>query len=154
MRRRKATTRKQRKTLGAKTHGNILGAHILLYSTDAEADRAFFRDVLGFRYVDVGEGWLIFAMPAAETAIHPSNGEFVQQHAGHRLLGSVLYLMCDDLPARMAALQAKGTRSTEVEKAPWGIRTTVPLPTGGEIGMYQPTHATALGLGTRREHTG
>lgn len=146
MRRRKATTRKQKKTRSAKTHGRILGAHILLYSADAEADRAFFRDVLGFRWVDAGEGWLIFAMPAAETAIHPSSGDFVQQHAGHRLLGAVLYLMCDDLQAYLATLKAQGVRCTEIEKAPWGIRTTIPLPSGGEIGLYQPTHATALNL--------
>src|SRR6185369_9721238 len=77
----------------------IIGAHFLLYSKDPEADRAFFRDVLQFRAVDVGQGWLIFALPPAELGIHPSNGEFVQAHAEHPILGAVLYLMCDDLLA-------------------------------------------------------
>lgn len=124
----------------------IIGAHFLLYSPDPEADRAFFRDVLGFRSADVGEGWLIFAMPPAEAAIHPLDGEFSQRHAGHELLGAVLYLMCDNLDAMIASLKAKNVECTELETAPWGIRTTIPLPSGGEIGLYQPTHVTALNL--------
>jgi catechol 2,3-dioxygenase-like lactoylglutathione lyase family enzyme len=124
----------------------ITGAHFLLYSKDPEADRAFFRDVLGFRSVDLGEGWLIFALPPAEVAVHPSNGDFVQFHAGHELLGAVLYPMCDDLYGFINSLQAKNVRYTEIEEAPWGIKTTLPLPSGGQIGLYQPTHPTALGL--------
>ena len=127
----------------------ILGAHILFYSTDPEADRCFFRDVLGFRSVDVGDGWLIFAMPPAEAAIHPSDDEFSQSHAGQRLLGAVLYLMCDDLNASMAELRAKNVRCTEVQTANWGISTTIPLPSGAAIGLYQPAHPTALNLKTK-----
>ncbi len=124
----------------------IIGTHFLLYSNDAETDRAFFRDVLGFRYVDAGEGWLIFAMSPAEAGIHPLEGEFSQQHAGHSLLGGVLYLMCDDLKAHIATLKTKSVQCSEIETAPWGITTTIALPSGGRIGLYQPRHKTALDL--------
>lgn len=77
----------------------ITGAHVLFYSKDPEADREFFRDVLGFPHVDLGHGWLIFKLPPAEAALHPQMDQnFAQRHAGHELLGAVLYLMCDDLP--------------------------------------------------------
>ena len=124
----------------------IIGAHVLLYSRNADADRAFFRDVLGFPFVDVGGGWLIFGLPPAETAVHPLDGDFAQRHAGHELMGSVLYLMCDDLDEHIAALKKKNVRCTEVKTEQWGIRTTIPLPSGGEIGLYQPTHKTAFNL--------
>jgi len=124
----------------------VTGAHILLYSQDPEGDRAFFRDVLGFPFVDVGHGWLIFALPPAEMAVHPADDEAVQAHAGHPLLGAVLYLMCDDLHALIRSLEAKGVRCTEVTEEPWGMKTTLRLPSGGEIGLYQPSHPTALGL--------
>jgi len=75
----------------------ITGAHWLMYSTDPEADRAFFKDVIGFRAVDAGEGWLIFALPPSEMAVHPGDGKSVQQHAEHGLTGAVLYLMCEDI---------------------------------------------------------
>ena len=126
--------------------GGIIGAHVLLYSDNPEADRAFFHDVLEFPAVDAGGGWLIFALPPAEVGIHPSDGERRQLHGGRRLLGSVLYLMCEDLPALMKSLQAKGVTCSQVEEEDWGIKTTIPLPSGGEIGLYQPTHLTALGL--------
>ena len=124
----------------------ITGAHFLLYSKDAESDRAFLRDVLGFRSMDAGGGWLIFALPPAEMGVHPGSGNFVQRHAGHEMLGTVLYLMCDDLPSAMKSLDAKGVTCTEVEEAEWGVKTTIRLPSGGELGLYQPTHPTALGL--------
>src|SRR5438876_452469 len=121
----------------------ITGAHILLYSDNPEADRAFFRDVLGFRAVDAGEGWLIFALPPAEAGIHPSDGITGQLHGGRHLLGAVLYLMCDDLAALMKSLQAKNVTCSPVEEAPWGIKTTIQLPSGGELGLHlhlpQPT---------------
>jgi len=129
--------------------GMIIGAHFLLYSKDPEADRAFFRDVLGFPSVDVGHGWLIFAMSPAEAAIHPMDGEFSQRHAGHELLGAVLYLMCDDLQAQIASLKTKNVSCTEVQTANWGITTTIPLPSGGAIGLYQPAHPTALHLNSK-----
>jgi hypothetical protein len=127
----------------------IIGAHILLYSEKPELDRAFFSDVLGFRSVDVGHGWLIFALPPAEAALHPSDGESRQIHGGRHLLGAVLYLMCDDLKAYMKSLSAKNVSFTPVDEAPWGIKTTIRLPSGGEIGLYQPTHPTALGLNSK-----
>jgi hypothetical protein len=123
----------------------ITGAHFLLYSSDAEADRAFLRDVLRFPAVDAGGGWLIFGLPPAELGVHPANGPFSQTHGEHDLLGCVLYLMCDDLGSSMKALQAKGGSCTEIEEAEWGLKTTVRLPSGGEIGLYQPAHPTAIG---------
>ncbi len=88
----------------------IVGAHILLYSKDPEADRAFFRDVLQFRAVDIGRGWLIFKLPPAEAAVHPSSGEFAQRHSGHDLMGSLMYLMCDDLAATDCVAARTGRR--------------------------------------------
>jgi catechol 2,3-dioxygenase-like lactoylglutathione lyase family enzyme len=124
----------------------IIGAHVLLYSKDPEADRAFFRDALGFRTVDAGGGWLIFALPPAELGVHPSSGEFVQEHAEYPLLGSVLYLMCDDLRSTIRSLEEKNVRCTEIKEAEWGLATTIRLPSGGQIGLYQPTHPSPLQL--------
>ena len=122
----------------------FVGAHFLLYSTNPEADRAFLRDVLEFRAVDAGGGWLIFALPPAELGVHPSGGEFVQQHAEHNLLGTVMYLMCDDLRATIKSLESKNVKCTQIQEAGWGIKTTIPLPSGGEIGLYQASHPTAI----------
>jgi catechol 2,3-dioxygenase-like lactoylglutathione lyase family enzyme len=122
------------------------GAHLLLYSKDSEADRAFFRDVLGFPAVDAGGGWLIFGLPPAEVGIHPSEGEKRQLHGGRQLLTSVLYLMCDNLQTLIKSLEGKNVSCSPVEEEDWGIKTTTQLPSGGEIGLYQPTHPTALGL--------
>jgi hypothetical protein len=124
----------------------ITGAHILFYSTNPEADRAFVNDVLQFKGIDIGHGWMIFKLPASELAVHPGDGEFAQRHAGHVMPGALVYLMCDDLQATMAALAKKNVVCTEVETENWGIRTTIKMPSGGEIGLYQPTHPTALGL--------
>jgi catechol 2,3-dioxygenase-like lactoylglutathione lyase family enzyme len=121
----------------------ITGAHFLLYSKDPEADRAFFRDLLGFRAVDLGHGWLIFALPPAELAVHPSDANFVQKHADHDLLGAILYLMCDDLLPLVKSLEAKNVRCAPITEARWGMSTSIQLPSGGEIGLYQPTHLTA-----------
>jgi catechol 2,3-dioxygenase-like lactoylglutathione lyase family enzyme len=125
----------------------LIGAHVLLYSNDPESDRAFFRDVLGFPSVDVGHGWLIFKLPPAEAAFHPTDGaDREQSHGGRQLLGAVLYLMCDDLRAQIKLLEAKKISCTKIDQAPWGIKTTIKLPGGGEIGLYQPRHATAFDL--------
>jgi catechol 2,3-dioxygenase-like lactoylglutathione lyase family enzyme len=123
----------------------IFGAHVLLYSTNPEADRAFFRDVLQFRGVDVGAGWLIFALPPSEIAVHPSEGVFAQTHGGHSLLGAVVYLMCDDVRDTVKLLQAKDVVCGRIDQEPWGITTTIRLPSGGEVGLYQPLHQTAFG---------
>jgi catechol 2,3-dioxygenase-like lactoylglutathione lyase family enzyme len=114
----------------------ISGAHVVLYSKDAEADRAFFRDILGFKSVDAGHGWLIFALPPAEAAIHPSD-----KSGAHEL-----YFMCDDLKAEIAALAKKHVKCSEVHEERWGSITKMRLPGGGEIGLYQPKHPTALNL--------
>ena len=122
----------------------INGAHILLYSQNPDADRAFFRDVLSFPYVDVGHGWLIFKLPPSEVAVHP--GDSAERHAGHTMLGAVLYLMCDDLASVVEGLERKQVACTGIETESWGIRTTVTLPSGGDIGLYQPRHARATDL--------
>jgi len=122
----------------------INGTHLLLYSRDPEADRAFFRDVLNFKSVEAGEGWLIFAMPSCELGIHPGDGQFVQRHADHHLSGAVVYLMCDNLDATIAALSAKGAKTAEILEAEWGITTTVSLPGGTGLGLYEPRHVTAI----------
>jgi catechol 2,3-dioxygenase-like lactoylglutathione lyase family enzyme len=118
----------------------ISGAHVIVYSKDAEADRAFFRDVLGFKSVDAGHGWLIFALPPAEAAFHPSDGD----GAVHEL-----YFMCDNLKAEMAALAKKDVKCSAVQEQRWGSITKMQLPGGGEVGLYQPKHPTALGLATK-----
>ena len=118
----------------------INGAHILLYSSDADADRVFLRDVLGFRSVDAGHGWLIFALPPAETAVHPGP----ETKTDGKMVGAELFLMCDDLQATIQSLAAKNVECTEIAKERWGIRTTIKLPSGGELGLYQPTHPTAI----------
>src|SRR3954463_1673033 len=101
----------------------ITGAHVILYSKDADADRAFFRDVLGFKSVDAGHGWLIFALPPAEAAFHPSDAN--NKHE--------LYLMCDDVKAEIASLAAKGVTCGSIHEERWGSLTTVPLPGGGAV---------------------
>jgi hypothetical protein len=121
----------------------IIGAHLLLYSDDPAADRAFFRDVLGFASVDAGRGWLIFALPPAEVAVHPADDA-----AGNAsdLARTDLYLMCDDLEATIASLAAREIVCGPVSRERWGIRTTVRLPGGGALGLYQPLHPVAIGL--------
>ena len=127
----------------------IFGAHILFYSHNPEADRAFFTNILGLGSVDVGHGWLIFAMPPAEAAIHPAEDDFSQTHAGEQLIGAVLYLMCDDLKAEIASLKQKDVQCSEIQQAPWGMSTTIPLPSGRALGLYQPRHQTALNLNSQ-----
>ena len=112
----------------------IFGVHVVLYSKDAEADRAFLADVMGLRSVDAGHGWLIFALPPAEAAFHPSDDNDVHE----------LYFMCEDLQAEMLSLAAKSVECSEVQEARWGSITKVRLPGGGSVGLYQPKHPTAL----------
>jgi catechol 2,3-dioxygenase-like lactoylglutathione lyase family enzyme len=117
----------------------ISGAHVIVYTKDAEADRDFFREVLGFQSVDAGHGWLIFALPRGETAFHPSD-----KNGPHEL-----YFMCDDLKSEMAELAKKGVTCSTVYEERWGSITELRLPGGGEIGLYQPKHPTALALGSK-----
>ena len=108
----------------------LTGAHIVVYSKNADADRAFFKDVLGFPSVDAGHGWLIFAVPAAEVAFHPDN-----ENNKHEM-----YFTCDDIKAQMANLRRKHVEVGETFEERWGTRTTISLPGGGTIGLYQPKH--------------
>jgi catechol 2,3-dioxygenase-like lactoylglutathione lyase family enzyme len=112
----------------------IFGAHVIVYSKDAEADRAFLRDVLGFASVDAGHGWLIFALPPAEVAVHPAG-----ENNKHEL-----YFMCDDLKVEIAALEKRGVACSTVREERWGSITKIRLPGGGEVGLYQPRHASPL----------
>ena len=108
----------------------ISGVHAIVFSPGAEEVRAFFRDTLGLPFVDAGDGWLIFALPPAELAVHPAE---VSRHA--------IYLLCDDLDATVAALDAKGVRLVQpITEQTWGRLTALALPDGSEIGLYQPTH--------------
>jgi hypothetical protein len=123
----------------------INGTHFLLYSSDPDADRAFLRDILEFSSVDAGRGWLIFALPPAEIAVHPSE-EDSPPNAGDGVIGASLYLMCDDLKATMKTLKAKNASFGSIEEARWGTVTTLALPSGAKIGLYQPKHPTAVEL--------
>ena len=114
----------------------ITGAHVIVYSKDSESDRALFRDVLRFPAVDAGHGWLIFALPPAEAAFHPSEKNDLHE----------LYFMCDDLKATMESLKAKKVKCGSVKEERWGSLTTILLPGGGKVGLYQPKHPTAIGL--------
>ncbi|MDC0771267.1 VOC family protein [Streptomyces sp. HD] len=109
----------------------INGAHVVIHTRDAQADRAFFRDVLGWPHVDAGHGWLIFGAPPTEVACHPAEGE-----PGHELM-----LMCDDLDTTTAELTGKGVEFTRpVQEAAWGRVTGFLLPGGGEVSLYEPRH--------------
>jgi catechol 2,3-dioxygenase-like lactoylglutathione lyase family enzyme len=112
----------------------IFGAHVIVYSKDADADRTFFREVLGFSSVDAGHGWLIFALPPAEAAIHPAEQNDRPE----------LYFMCNDLKAEIASLAKKGFQCSDVHEARWGSITKIRLPGGGEVGLYQPKHPSPL----------
>jgi catechol 2,3-dioxygenase-like lactoylglutathione lyase family enzyme len=116
----------------------IQGLHAIIYSPDADKVRAFLRDVLGLKSVDAGHGWLIFAAPPAELAAHPTETNEKPHHE--------LYLICDDLKATMAELSTKGVKCGEITEARWGSITSIHLPGGGTLGLYQPKHPTALGL--------
>jgi catechol 2,3-dioxygenase-like lactoylglutathione lyase family enzyme len=115
----------------------INGAHVIIYSRDAEADRNFLRDVLGYPHVDAGHGWLIFKLPPAEVAVHPTDDR--ESHE--------LFLMCDDLAETIAELKSRGVELPDPpEEARWGILTTIRLPGGGNLGLYQPHHEPAYDL--------
>jgi len=108
----------------------ITGAHIIIHSKDAEADRAFFREILNFPHVDVGHGWLIFRLPPAELAVHPAD------YGG----GQQLYLMCDDIEAFMHRMAEAGRDCGPVQMLSWGALTMLMLPGGAQLGVYQPRH--------------
>ena len=109
----------------------INGAHAIVYSTKAEDDRAFLRDVLRLPSVDVGDGWLIFGLPPSEVAVHPSGENDLHE----------LYLMCDDVEAFVSAMKSHGLACGPVQNQGWGLLTQLTLPGGGKLGVYQPRHA-------------
>ena len=108
----------------------ITGAHVMIYSTDADADRAVLRDALGLAHVDAGGGWLIFKLPSTEAAVHPSAS-----------YSHEMYLMTDDLDAAKAQLAAKGVQCEGDGQQGWGRSTSIMLPGGGKLGLYEPRHA-------------
>jgi catechol 2,3-dioxygenase-like lactoylglutathione lyase family enzyme len=112
----------------------IHGTHVIIYSKDAEADRAFFRDVLKYESVDAGHGWLIFALPPAEVAVHPSDTNDVHE----------FFLMCDDIQSLVAEMKRKNVTCSPVDEQRWGSITRLTLPGGGQLGVYQPKHASPL----------
>lgn len=115
----------------------INAVHMLIYSKDPAADRAFLRDVLGYRHVDDGDGWLIFKLPPAEIGVHPTEGPPVHE----------MHFMCDDIEATVAELRGKGVEVTgPVTDAGYGLVTGIRLPGGGEVGLYQPRHTVAYDL--------
>jgi catechol 2,3-dioxygenase-like lactoylglutathione lyase family enzyme len=113
----------------------ITGTHSVIYTTDAEADRAFFRDVLAFPSIDAGGGWLIFAVPPNEVAFHPA-----ETNGRHEF-----FLMCDDVNEEVARLTKKGVACGPISDEGWGLLTVIQLPGGGNLGLYQPRHPTAHG---------
>lgn len=112
----------------------IFGLHALIYSKKADETRAFLRDVLGFSSVDIGRGWLIFAAPPTELAVHPAEDEEFHE----------LYLMCDDVDATREELRRKGVTTTPVHEEPWGRVTQITLPSGAQLGLYEPRHPLAI----------
>lgn len=112
----------------------IHGAHVIIYSKDAEADRAFFRDVLKYESVDAGHGWLIFALPPSEVAVHPAD-----KNDAHEL-----FLMCDDVHQLIAEMGKKKVKCSPVDEQRWGSITRLVLPGGGTLGVYQPKHPSPL----------
>jgi len=108
----------------------INGAHVVLYSKEAEADRAFVRDVLEFPHVDVGHGWLIFGLPPSELAVHPA-----ERGGGHEL-----FFMCEDVEALVTSMKGKGVTSAPIEELGWGRLTRITLPSGASMGIYEPRH--------------
>ena len=114
----------------------ITGLHAILYSTKDDATRTFFKDVLKLPCVDAGHGWLIFKAPPAEIAVHPAD-----EDGRHEL-----YLMCDDLEATIADLNAQGVKTGPIQEQRWGRLTSLTLPSGEQLGMYQPKHPTAIDL--------
>lgn len=121
----------------------ITGTHAIIYAEDAEAARAFFRDVLDLPFVDAHDGWLIFKLPPAELGIHPTDGSGPGPANGHH----EIYLMCDDVEATVAELEAKGVEFTSgIENQGFGLLATLQIPGAGKIGLYQPRHTTAYDL--------
>ena len=122
----------------------MIGLHAIVYSTLPEKDRQFFKDVLGLSSVDAGDGWLVFKLPPAELAVHPDE-------KGGR---AELYFMCEDIKTTLAALRRKGVQVLrDVSEQRWGLLASIALPSGAELGIYQPRHPTAIPKGRERQTT-
>ena len=119
----------------------INGAHVVIYSKNPETDRAFFRDILKFPFVDAGHEWLIFALPASESAFHPAEAN--EKHE--------LYLMCDDVKDFVTAMKEHNISCNEIQDQGWGVLTHLTLPGGGKLGIYQPRHARPKSLPVARK---
>src|SRR5690242_12954527 len=111
----------------------ISGVHLMIYSKDAEADKAFFRDVLKFSNIDAGHGWLIFKAPPAELAFHPSE-QYLHE----------IYLMCDDIKAFVKQMTEQKVNCSDIKEERWGRTVNLSLPGGGKLGVYEPKHAKAI----------
>ena len=122
----------------------VIAAHLIAFADDADAARGFLTDVLELPSIDAGDGWLIFAMPPTELAVHPGVG-WGEREGAHRL-----FLVCDDIESTVAELREKGVEFTdEITREDWGLVTMLKVPGHGEVGLYQPTHASPLeGVGT------
>ncbi len=120
------------------TYPMLIGAHSIIYSRDPDADRAFFRDVLKLPSADVGGGWLIFGLPPAEVAVHPSDKNDMHE----------FYLMCDDIEALIGELKKRSIACAAVQDEGWGLLTRITLPGGGKLGLYQPRHARPVPMST------
>jgi hypothetical protein len=118
----------------------IIGAHSIIYSRNPDADRTFLRDVLKLPNVDVGGGWLIFGLPPAEVAVHPSDKNNVHE----------LYLMCDDVEALIEEMKKRNIACGPVHNQGWGLLTQITLPSGGKLGVYQPRHARPKAMSVKK----
>jgi hypothetical protein len=118
----------------------IQGAHVILYSNDPQADREFLRDLLRTPAADAGGGWMIYALPPAEIAVHPG-----QENGTHEL-----YFMCDDIHAFVNEMTKRGVPNSPVQEERWGSLTRITLPGGGKLGVYQPKHASPIGANAKK----
>ena len=109
----------------------ITGAHSVIYSSNHEADKLFFKNILKFPYVDIGRGWLIFGLPPAELAMHPANENGLHE----------FYLMCDDIKSFIKEMAKQKIRCSKIKVQPWGNLVSITLPGGGKLGVYEPKHA-------------
>jgi hypothetical protein len=112
----------------------ISGLHLMIYSKDAEADKAFFRDILKLPNVDAGHGWLIFKGPPAELAFHPSQDSYYHE----------IYLMCDDIKSFAVRMSEQKVNCSEIKEERWGKTVNLTLPGGGNLGVYEPKHVRAI----------